>query len=118
MYWQRSPRRFLITRLFPSDRLLSCPGQLGTIPLAPPGARSGNSTWRLWAGGSMSCALIQWIQSDSRLRTDDELIAELVRELGFQRRGPRIEAVCREALRLAKWNDPEDRVADYYQPTA
>jgi hypothetical protein len=53
-------------------------------------------------------ALIQWIQSDGRLRTDDELIAELVRELGFQKRGSRIEAVCREALRLAKSNGPSD----------
>lgn len=47
-------------------------------------------------------ALIQWIQSDGRLRTDDELIAELVRELGFQKRGTRIEAACREALRQVR----------------
>jgi hypothetical protein len=62
-------------------------------------------------------ALIQWIQSDRRLRTDDELIAELVRELGFQKRGSRIEAICREALRLTKSSGPSDRVADYYQTT-
>jgi hypothetical protein len=43
-------------------------------------------------------ALAQWIQSDGRLRTDDELIAEMVRELGFQKRGARIEARCREVL--------------------
>jgi hypothetical protein len=43
-------------------------------------------------------ALVQWIQSDGRLRTDDELIAEMVRELGFQKRGARIEARCREVL--------------------
>jgi hypothetical protein len=43
-------------------------------------------------------AMVQWIQSDGRLRTDDELIAELVRELGFQKRGARIEACCREVV--------------------
>jgi very-short-patch-repair endonuclease len=34
--------------------------------------------------------LSDWIASDGRLRTDDELIGEMVRELGFQRRGVRI----------------------------
>jgi len=47
-------------------------------------------------------SLIGWIESDGRLRTDDELVAELTRELGFHKRGARIEAKCREALRQVR----------------
>jgi hypothetical protein len=43
-------------------------------------------------------SLVHWIESDGRLRTDDELITELVKELGFQKRGARIEAVLRDAI--------------------
>jgi len=42
--------------------------------------------------------LIQWINSDGRLRTDEEMVEELVPELGFSRRGPRIEATLHEIL--------------------
>ncbi len=47
-------------------------------------------------------ALVQWVQSDARLRTDDEILDEIVSDLGFQRRGPRIVAVLREAIATAK----------------
>jgi len=47
--------------------------------------------------------LIKWINSDGHLRTDEELIEELLPELGFARRGARIEAVIRYLLdRLRK----------------
>lgn len=42
--------------------------------------------------------LIQWINSDGHLRTDEEIIDELLPELGFGRRGARIEAVIRYLL--------------------
>jgi len=42
--------------------------------------------------------LIKWINSDGRLRTDDEIIEELLPELGFSRRGARIETVLRDLL--------------------
>jgi hypothetical protein len=42
--------------------------------------------------------LIRWIRSDGRLRSDDELVADVVRELGLSRRGRRIEARIRAAL--------------------
>jgi hypothetical protein len=42
--------------------------------------------------------LIQWISSDGQLRTDEEIIAEMVSVLGFIRRGVRIEAAVRKAL--------------------
>lgn len=46
--------------------------------------------------------LIQWIASDGRLRTDDEIVAEMVSALGFARRGARIEAAIRNAIRYAR----------------
>jgi very-short-patch-repair endonuclease len=42
--------------------------------------------------------LIRWISSDNLLRTDEEIIDEMVKELGFKRRGPRIEDVLRQAI--------------------
>jgi hypothetical protein len=44
-------------------------------------------------------ALIRWIRSDGRLRTDDEIVEEMVRELEFKRRGANIERTIRNALR-------------------
>ncbi len=42
--------------------------------------------------------LIDWINSDGCLRTDEEIIELMIPELGFSRRGPRIEAAIRHAL--------------------
>ena len=47
-------------------------------------------------------ALIEWIESDGRLRTDEEIIEELLPELGFQRRGTRIEGVLKSILDTRK----------------
>ena len=43
-------------------------------------------------------ALVEWIRSDGRLRTDEEIIEELLPELGFQRRGARIEGTLKSLL--------------------
>jgi len=43
-------------------------------------------------------AMIDWIESDGRLRTDEETIEELMPALGFHRRGIRIESVLQSAL--------------------
>ncbi|HVB99092.1 MAG TPA: AAA domain-containing protein [Candidatus Dormibacteraeota bacterium] len=43
-------------------------------------------------------ALLNWIESDGRLRTDEEIIGDLLPELGFQRRGARIEEVLKSVL--------------------
>ncbi|MGE5595129.1 MAG: AAA domain-containing protein [Hyphomicrobiales bacterium] len=45
--------------------------------------------------------LVQWIVSDGRMRTNEELIDEMVDELGFSRRGSRIEAAIRWAIEAA-----------------
>ncbi|HET7738771.1 MAG TPA: AAA domain-containing protein, partial [Tepidiformaceae bacterium] len=46
-------------------------------------------------------AIVNWIRSDGRLRTDEELLEEAMDALGFSRRGPRIEAALREAIARA-----------------
>jgi hypothetical protein len=43
--------------------------------------------------------LIEWISSDGKLRTDAEIMREMVTELGFSRRGIRIEAAVDGALK-------------------
>ncbi len=43
-------------------------------------------------------ALVRWIQSDGRLRTDAEIQSEVVKELGFSRRGRRIADAIRRAI--------------------
>jgi very-short-patch-repair endonuclease len=42
--------------------------------------------------------LVRWIRSDGVLRTHDEIMAEMREELGFRRRGHRIEDAFREAI--------------------
>ena len=43
-------------------------------------------------------SLVEWIQSDGQLRTDDEILDEAIEELGFERRGSRIVAAIRAAI--------------------
>ena len=43
-------------------------------------------------------ALATWIQSDTLLRTEDELVEALMYELGFKRRGKRIEERLRTTV--------------------
>ena len=47
-------------------------------------------------------ALAQWILSDTLLRADEELMAEMRKELGFKRRGQRIDEALRKAIRDAR----------------
>ena len=46
--------------------------------------------------------LAQWILSDTLLQTDEELMAEMRKELGFKRRGNRIDEALRKAIRDAR----------------
>jgi len=43
-------------------------------------------------------SVLDWIESDDRLRTDDELVEELFRELGYRRRGPKIISRLQETV--------------------
>ena len=47
-------------------------------------------------------SLIRWICSDERIRTDDEIIAEATRELGYARRGRAIVARLTTAIERAR----------------
>jgi very-short-patch-repair endonuclease len=46
--------------------------------------------------------LMRWIESDTLLRTEDEVIAEAMKELGFRRKGTRITAALASALNDAR----------------
>jgi very-short-patch-repair endonuclease len=47
-------------------------------------------------------ALIRWIESDTLLRTEDELLEETVRVLGFRKKGPRIREAIQDAIPAAR----------------
>lgn len=47
-------------------------------------------------------AMVKWICSDGQLRTDDEIISEVIPVLGFHRRGARIERVIRNILEMRR----------------
>ena len=55
-------------------------------------------------------ALANWIQSDGRLRTESELMDEMMQELGFRRHGSRIVQALEGAIRHARRaNQKRDR---------
>ncbi len=47
-------------------------------------------------------ALMTWLESDGLLRTEDEVIDEAMRELGFARHGSRIDAALGQALKVSR----------------
>jgi very-short-patch-repair endonuclease len=72
---------------------------------AAPAAPSRSQRPRIGRRGSIDdyaprelLAMVQWVESDGRLRTDEEIVDELVEELGFSRRGARIEVALRSAV--------------------
>ena len=46
--------------------------------------------------------LVRWIESDGLLRTEEELVNECIRALGFKRRGARIIAALEQAIAAAR----------------
>ena len=48
--------------------------------------------------------LARWILSDTLLRTDEELMAEMRKDLGFKRRGRRVDAALEAAIKIARDN--------------
>jgi hypothetical protein len=49
-------------------------------------------------------ALMTWLESDGLLRTEEEVIAEAMRELGFARHGTRIDGALQQAIQIARSN--------------
>jgi hypothetical protein len=43
--------------------------------------------------------LVRWLQSDGLLRTNQEIVAEMTRELGFARKGVKIVAAIEAAIK-------------------
>jgi hypothetical protein len=48
-------------------------------------------------------ALVEWIESDGHLRTDQDLGQEMVKELGFKRHGARIDEAIKNAIAQRRW---------------
>jgi hypothetical protein len=46
--------------------------------------------------------IARWIESDGTLRTEEQVLAEMMAVLGFQRRGSKIEPTLRAAIRAAR----------------
>jgi len=46
--------------------------------------------------------LIRWIESDDLIRTEQELLDETVRELGFQKHGKNIVSAVKAAIQQAR----------------
>ena len=46
--------------------------------------------------------LVKWLLSDGKLPTDEEIVTELSRELGFQRRGTKIVAALMNAIQAVR----------------
>ncbi|MFD0559886.1 AAA domain-containing protein [Stackebrandtia endophytica] len=58
---------------------------------------TGRKSIRNYSPGEL-VRLLQWIRNDQRLRTEDELLREAIRVLGFSRRGPRIVEALSKAI--------------------
>lgn len=45
-----------------------------------------------------------WLESDGLLRTEEEVIDEAIRELGFARHGSRIVVALSQALKVSRYH--------------
>src|SRR6185437_12688046 len=76
---------------------------------SPAGQRTGPRPWILPGqpidvySDAELISLAQWIRSDDGLRTEDELLHEMMNELGFQRRGRNVVARLSAAI---AWSAP------------
>jgi very-short-patch-repair endonuclease/DNA polymerase III delta prime subunit len=76
------------------------PQRTGQRPGVPPGYPIGE-----YSDGQL-LSLAMWIRSDGNLRTEEELLDEMMTELGFQRRGKNLVARITDAIRRS---GPETR---------
>jgi very-short-patch-repair endonuclease len=80
----------------PTVRLSDLAGRPGIRPVLPYGEPIGSYH------RSQLVALVRWIESDTLLRTEEQLLDEVMRELGFQRKGPRIREALLTAIRTSR----------------
>jgi very-short-patch-repair endonuclease len=85
--------------------------QFRSAPTPPaPGQRTGARPWITRGlpiddySDAELVGLARWISSDDVLRTEDELLQEMMRELGFQRRGRKVVARLIAAITRATGN--------------
>ena len=78
-------------------------------PAEPPAVRDESLRPFLYQGQPITAyssddleRLVLWIKSDDLLRTEEELLTEMMRELGFQRRGKNVVAVLKAAIARAR----------------
>jgi very-short-patch-repair endonuclease len=74
----------------------STPARKGPSPARPPYRSIAD------VSDAVLAQLLAWIESDQRLRTDDELVTEMMLELGFHRRGTRIVERIAGAVEAAR----------------
>ena len=60
-------------------------------------------------GSDQLVSMVNWIESDTRLRTQEELVRELMHELGFRRRGQVIDQRLRSAIAKARGGEGIDQ---------
>ena len=77
------------------------PERSGPRPNVPRVGTPGYNAITDYSDGQLE-ELARWIDSDGLLRTDEQLMAEMQRELGFRRRGKRIEDALARAIRRAR----------------
>ena len=53
---------------------------------------------RFYSQGELR-SVVEWVKADGRLRTEDEMIGDVMDFLGFRRRGPRIMAAIQKAMK-------------------
>jgi very-short-patch-repair endonuclease len=75
---------------------LSDLGRAGPRPPIPVGQPIGAYTQ------TQLVELVRWIESDTLLRTEEQLLDEVMSELGFQRKGPRIREAVLAAVRQSR----------------
>lgn len=51
-------------------------------------------------------SIVKWIDSDTLLRDEDEVVEEVMMELGFKRHGAKIVAAIKSAVRAARSDQP------------
>ena len=90
---ERTARPHPARRIFPSALTRAAVFRLRAFPNAKV---SPNTPWLSWWQAS------EWIQSDGKLRTDEEIVEEMIRLLGFSRKGVRIEEAIRNAIAYAR----------------
>ncbi len=84
----------------PSSAPVATPAR-GPRPNVPPRGGRGYDSITDYRLGQL-VQLVRWIESDTLLRTEDDLLREMMEELGFKRSGKRITDALTQAIEMAR----------------